>query len=153
MTLSSTVAALKLTARRFTDRAIQVMVVAREEAASRHHRSVNPAHVLLGLTLVQPGPGRVALERLGLDLDSEKASVAALLSEDIANENATFDAECDRLLAAAVSHARTLGHNYVGTEHLAMALCEANPTAEFLLAHGVTLDRLRQAVHEVLDGP
>lgn len=58
-----------------------------------------------------------------------------------------------RLLETALTQALKLNHNYVGTEHLLLALANTphEPAAQLLADRGVTYDRAREAVHAVID--
>jgi ATP-dependent Clp protease ATP-binding subunit ClpC len=142
---------MRLSLRRFTDRAVKVMQVARQEAAQRHQAAVTPEHVLLALALVELGPWQAVLERLGLNLSMEQATLAALAAEGRQGEpgqEPAVSAEVEELLNAAVAQARGLGHRWVGTEHLTLALVDAGstPAAEFLRRRGISSDSLRDAV-------
>jgi ATP-dependent Clp protease ATP-binding subunit ClpA len=156
MLWSSLVSSLRLVARRFTDRSIQVVDAAREEAAKRGHPTVTAEHVLLALALVRPGPGRVAMEKLGLDLAKEREVIAALLApqpNDATNE-APAIASLEEIVDEAVVQARKLRHDYVGTEHVTLALLavEASRAGQFLREHGINAVQLRDAVLAVLSG-
>ena len=58
-----------------------------------------------------------------------------------------------RLLEAALAQALKLNHNYIGTEHLLLALASihTDPTAQLLADRGAGYDRTREAVHAVID--
>jgi ATP-dependent Clp protease ATP-binding subunit ClpC len=58
-----------------------------------------------------------------------------------------------RLLETALTQALKLNHNYVGTEHLLLALAHTpnEPAARALADRGVTYERAREAVHAVID--
>jgi hypothetical protein len=63
-----------------------------------------------------------------------------------------FSDEARRTVVRALVEARLLGHDYVGTEHTLIALATAPGTAsEALASEGVTLERARGAVAEVVD--
>jgi ATP-dependent Clp protease ATP-binding subunit ClpC len=157
MMWSWVVSSLRLSARRFTDRAIQVVNVAVQQAADRGHAAVVPEHVLLALALVKPGPGRAALEHLGLDLGRECEALAALLPGGPSGEPGNrppVSPEVEALLDEAAAQSRRLGHNWVGTEHLTVALfsADAGQAGTFLRGRGISPETLRQAVLAVLTG-
>jgi ATP-dependent Clp protease ATP-binding subunit ClpC len=157
MSWSSVLSSLQLCTRRFTDRAIQVVNVAGQQAAQRGEAAVTADHVLLALALVRRGPGRMALEHLGLDLAQEREAIAAGLAAGSCGElakQASPSAAVEQLVDEAVAQARALGHDYVGTEHLALALLTAGASraGEFIRSRGISADRLREAVVAVLSG-
>ncbi len=59
---------------------------------------------------------------------------------------------CARSLELAVQEARSLGHHYLGTEHLLLGLLreEGGLACQVLLQAGVTLEKAREVVKEVL---
>jgi ATP-dependent Clp protease ATP-binding subunit ClpC len=157
MSWSSVVSSLRLSARHFTDRAIRVVNVAGQQASERGHTAVTAEHVLLALALVERGPGRVALERLGLDLAQEREAIAARLAGGPCGEegkHTPVSAAVEQVMDEAVAQARGLGHNYVGTEHLTLALLSVGTdgAGEFLRERGIGAERLREAVLAVLSG-
>jgi hypothetical protein len=63
-----------------------------------------------------------------------------------------FSDEARRTIVRALVEARLLGHDYVGTEHTLIALATAPGSAsDALAAEGVTLERARGAVAEVVN--
>ena len=63
-----------------------------------------------------------------------------------------FSDEARRTVVRALVEARLFGHDYVGTEHTLIALATApGPTSSVLASEGVTLDRARDAVADVVD--
>jgi ATP-dependent Clp protease ATP-binding subunit ClpC len=149
--------ALGLSLRRFTDRAVKVMAVARKEAEGRQHASVTPEHVLLALAKVEHGDGCVTLERLGVNLEEQKDAIADLLAGIPARsrvERLALSSEVNELLGQAQKQAQALGHAYVGTEHIVLALLAVGEgrAAEFLGTRGITFERFREAVVQLLRG-
>jgi len=143
-----------LSLQRFTDRAVKVLAVARAEAHERRHSHVTPEHALLALGKVERGPGRVTLERLGVDFVNDEEDILALvtaLPERSVTEKLSVSSELEKMLRQAKARARTLGHDYVGTEHLVLALLAASvsPAAEFLKSRGVTTERFQEALRRL----
>jgi ATP-dependent Clp protease ATP-binding subunit ClpC len=144
---------------RFTDRAIEVMAVARDEANSRRHAFVAPEHVLLALSRVKAGPGRIALQGLGVDLAQERSALESALEPALAAMSAVEtgkevarSARTQDLLRQAREQATALHHNYVGTEHLLLALLAvgSNAASELLLRGGVTVEGFRDELLRLL---
>lgn len=140
---------------RFTARAQQALAEASTAARALGHTFVGPEHLLLGLLAV---PGTVA-ERLLTGSGLTQEGVAAAVVEghppgdgsDVDPPHAPAAAE---VLAGAVAEALSLGHNYVGTEHLVLALLRDPETlaARILTAAGVTANDYRAKVLELLAG-
>jgi ATP-dependent Clp protease ATP-binding subunit ClpC len=134
----------------FTDRAIKVMAVGREQADLGHHEYIGAEHILYGLAHVEHGPGRVTLERLGVDIGQEHVVLDALLAAlPVRKENEkliVLTSKTQAFLTSAAFHAKVLNHNYVGTEHLVLALLtdKGSRASEFLASRGVTVERFRE---------
>jgi ATP-dependent Clp protease ATP-binding subunit ClpC len=153
---SQLVSSLRLSLRRFTDRAIKVVNVAQQQAAQRGQAPATAEHLLLSLALVDRCPARLAMERLGLDLASEREAIARLVMGPPGElaQPGPGSATVEQLIDEAIAQARGLRHDYVGTEHLTLALLavDRGGVAEFLRERGVSRERLREAVLAVLSG-
>ncbi|HYV38824.1 MAG TPA: Clp protease N-terminal domain-containing protein [Gemmataceae bacterium] len=133
----------------FTDRAIKVLSVAREQADALHQKLVTPEHVLQALAAVEPGVGRVALERLGIDFEREGAQIAAIVQvvpRMLPDDYHSFSDDAERLIAEAKVASKELGHRYVDTEHLVCGLLRCGPCAagNFLRTRRITVERFRE---------
>src|SRR5262249_26420330 len=108
---------------KFSDRVFQVLSAAQAQAGDDGCDAITPEHILLALANVRPGLGRVALERLGVDLSQHICEIAGLLPAvrgGVAANEPVLDADAAAVLDSAKTQAHSLGHNYVGTEHLVM---------------------------------
>jgi ATP-dependent Clp protease ATP-binding subunit ClpC len=129
---------------RFTDRAKKAIRIVTDRANSCQRESISPEDVLWALAVIEIGPGRAALHLLGLDIAKCVDELQALSS--------TLSPDTDKLIAEAHSHAKAMGHNYVGTEHLTLALlsCGECQAESFLRTRGITPETLRASVKSVL---
>lgn len=143
----------------FTERARRTFQRAREEALALRHEYVGTEHLLLALCLrethVGEGVATAALDRLGVSLDAIRQSVLGLLTPGHgsgAGPDLPYTSRAKRALELAMSEARRLRHAYVGSEHVLLGLVaeERGIAAQALLAHGVTLQRLEDAVVALL---
>lgn len=142
---------------RFTDRAIEVLAVARLNANSRHHPSMTAEHVLAALARVELSVARETLSRLGVDLIDNCGELEAALAttpprgegRDVARHP-----ETQQWLQRAKDEAQALGHEYVGTEHLVMALLvsKAGSASSFLGYRGISQERFREEAVRLLTG-
>ena len=113
---------------RFTNRARAAVVLASEEASRLGYRWAGPAHLLLGLLSEGTGIAFRALRSLGASADMVRSLVVEMLpgaAEAGPGEmTPPLTAQATRLLGeGAIAAAGALGHSYVGTEHLLLALC------------------------------
>jgi hypothetical protein len=126
---------------RFTDRARAALAGAQRLAAAARFAEGKPGHILLGLLADPEGLAGRALAAQA-PLDRIGAAVAATLGTgeyDHQGETVPFSPDARRVLAITLREALRLGHNYVGTEHILLALMqEDGPLTEALTGAGVT---------------
>jgi ATP-dependent Clp protease ATP-binding subunit ClpA len=139
---------------RFTSRARQVVVLAQEEARSLKHNYIGTEHLLLGLVREEEGVAARVLAKLEIGLDDIRAEVARIVGEG--NEAQTgqipFTPRAKKVLELALREAMSLGHNYIGTEHILLGLARENNgvAAQILLAGRVDAELIRREVIELL---
>jgi ATP-dependent Clp protease ATP-binding subunit ClpC len=143
---------------RFTERARQVVVLAQEEARVLRHNYIGTEHVLLGLLREEQGIAARVLESLEVTLGDVRAEVARIVGQgddEPAPGQIPFTPRAKKVLDLALREALSLGHNWIGTEHVLLGLArESDGVAmQILLDHGVGADRLRDEVVRMLGGP
>lgn len=136
---------------RFSDRARHAMALANQEANRLKHEYLAPAHIMLGLIAEGNCVATEALRVFNVDLDRVRTQVAAELGEGSSGGGVGLRAQSDatkEIIALAVDEARKLGHRYVGTEHLVLALLaqEKSIPAQVLHKEGVAADHLRERI-------
>lgn len=110
---------------RFTERARKVIILAREEAIRLGHNFVGTEHLLLGLIREGDGLAIAILKKLNANLAALKAEVEKIVSigsEVSHGGEIPFTPQAKKVLEYAISEARSMGHNYIGTEHLLLGL-------------------------------
>src|SRR5215469_1527162 len=112
---------------RFTPRARNVVVAAQEAARAAGSAQTAPPHLVLGLLSEPHGLAAQAIMAQEVTLDSVREAVAATLppaSGQAPPALIPYDAQAKEVLELTFQEALRLGHNYVGTEHLLLALLE-----------------------------
>jgi ATP-dependent Clp protease ATP-binding subunit ClpC len=112
---------------RFTHRARKVMQLANQEAQRFNHEHIGTAHILLGLVKEGAGVAASVLNNLDFDLRKIRLEVEKLIQPDPSGEQAVMGrlphtASARKVIVSSVEEARSLNHNYVGTEHLLLGL-------------------------------
>ncbi|MFF4881111.1 Clp protease N-terminal domain-containing protein [Micromonospora sp. NPDC000668] len=111
---------------RFTPRARNVVMASQEEARASRHAEIGPEHLVLGL-LAEPEAlaARVIVGR-GVPLATVRETVSAALPApaDQVPDLIPYDARGKKALELTFREALRLGHNYIGTEHILLALLE-----------------------------
>ncbi|TKK90761.1 ATP-dependent Clp protease ATP-binding subunit [Herbidospora galbida] len=137
---------------RFTPRAKQAIVEAQRIAKESGHVTAGQNHLLAAMLADSDGLAVRALATIGVDLDAAREIARNALPET--GEALAGDSELGednkRLLELTFAEALRLGHNYIGTEHMVLALLGAgNPV---LVRLGVTKERFEEAVVGILKG-
>ncbi|MFD1828082.1 Clp protease N-terminal domain-containing protein [Streptomyces desertarenae] len=111
---------------RYTPRARNVVVAAQNEARTAGHTEIRPEHLALGLLSEPDGFAARAVAAQGVTPQSLREALTAALppAAGEAPELVPFDARAKKALELTFREALRLGHNYVGTEHLLLALLE-----------------------------
>ncbi len=149
---------------RFTDRARKVMALADQEAQRFNHKYIGTEHVLLGILKEGQGIGATALKNLNIDLLKARTEVEKRIKQgpDIIMSMRRLPQTpfAKRAIEYAIEEARSLNHNYVGTEHLLLGLLRRPPigtkgykntTADKILRSlGITIKKARAEVLNLL---
>lgn len=145
--------------RRFTQRARNAVIHAQEEARQLNHPAIGTEHILLGLLKEGEGVGARALLNMGVDLQKVREEITRLIGTDGINaERAAGDLpitpRAKKVFNLAFDEARLQGVNYVGTEHLLLALIreEEGVAGQVLISMGVRLEQVREQVMLLLGG-
>jgi hypothetical protein len=138
---------------RFTVRARGVVVAAQEEARTAGNDEITPAHLVLGLLTQRDALAARALTAQGLDLDAFRQAVTATLPARTDDLPALipFDGTAKKAIELTFREALRLGHNYVGTEHILLALHEAEDENGTLHQLGVDKDRFERELVTALN--
>jgi len=142
---------------RFTEHARQVVLLAQEEARGLKHNHIGTEHILLGLLREDGGPAALVLAALGVTIEGSRAGVVGRVApgEDLVSGQIPFTPRARKVLELALREALSLGHNYIGTEHILLALArEGEGVANHvLLDFGVDSEKIRNEVIRMLSGP
>ncbi len=125
---------------RFTPRARNVVVLSQEGAKAAGNDQIGTAHLILGLLADPESLAAKAITAQGVSLDSVREAATAGLPPRGENDPALipFDANAKKSLELTFREALRLGHNYVGTEHILLALLEFENGEGILSGLGLT---------------
>ena len=142
---------------RFTERARQVVVLAQEEARELKHNYIGTEHLLLGLLREGDGVAARVLSGLEVSLEDVRGEIMRIVGEGEheAQGQIPFTPRAKKVLELALREALSLGHNYIGTEHILLGLVRESEgvAARILNDLDADADRIRQEVMRVLSGP
>lgn len=125
---------------RFTDRARRVIVLAQAHARDLAHGYIGTEHLLLGLLQESEGVAGRALAAMGITTETAMAKIERGQTPD-QNGHIPFTPRTKKVLELALREALQLGHNYIGTEHLLLAVLREG--------EGMAAQIIGQNVHQV----
>src|SRR5688500_11366910 len=142
---------------RFTERARQVVVLAQEEARILKHNYIGTEHIVLGLLREEEGLAARVLESLDITVERVRAQVVRIVGsgEEVTSGQIPFTPRAKKVLELALREALSLGHNYIGTEHILLGLVRENEgvAARILLDFDADSEKIRNEVIRMLSGP
>ncbi|MBQ5563963.1 MAG: ATP-dependent Clp protease ATP-binding subunit, partial [Clostridia bacterium] len=140
----------------FTEKANNAINLAIESAQDMGHTYIGSEHILLGLLKNEDGAAYTVLDKCGASADK----LEELIKEEIGTGENTkltpddFTPRTKRVLQTAIMQAANMGHNYVGTEHILIALISDGESyaVRFLQAMGIRPNDIVKALNEALGG-
>jgi len=140
---------------RFTDRARKVMALANQEAQRFNHEYIGTEHILLGLVKEGSGVGATVLKNLDVDIKKLRLEVEKLVKSGpdmVTMGKLPQTPRAKKVIEYAIEEARSLNHNYVGTEHILLGLLRESEgiAAQVLMNLGLKLEEVRQEVLNLL---
>jgi len=140
---------------RFTERAQKVMVYSQEEAIRLNHNYIGTEHLLLGLVREGEGTAAQVLKNKGITLDLARQQVEAAIGkgQQRVEQVMGYTPRTKTIIELSVDEARRMGHNYIGTEHLLLALIREGEgiAAKMLTGMGLNFDSVRQELMALLN--
>jgi ATP-dependent Clp protease ATP-binding subunit ClpA len=124
---------------RFTERARNVVMAAQNEARAADNDEIRPEHLVLGLLTEPDALAAMSLVAQGVPLETVRQTVTATLppAADHVPALIPYDPRARKALELTFREALRMGHNYIGTEHILLALLELEDGTGVLAALGV----------------
>ncbi len=110
---------------RFTPRARNVVVVSQNTAHEARNTEITPEHLVLALFAEPDGLAAKLLENQGITAEKARAVITLPPAADEVPALIPFSGGAKKALELTFRQALRLGHNYIGTEHILLALAEA----------------------------
>jgi ATP-dependent Clp protease ATP-binding subunit ClpA len=142
---------------RFTERAQQAVNLAQDEARALKHNYLGTEHILLGLLREDEGLAARVLESFDITVEEVRAQVARIVGQgdEVMRGQIPFTPRAKKVLELAVRESLSLGHNYIGTEHILLGIVRENEgvAARILLDFDADAATIRDKIIRMLSGP
>ncbi|MFG2673740.1 Clp protease N-terminal domain-containing protein [Streptomyces sp. NPDC048445] len=138
---------------RFTARAKNVVMASQNEARAAGNSEIGTEHLVLGLLSEPEALAAAFIKAQVVTLDTVRQAATAALpaaSEEELPELLPYNADARKVLELTFREALRLGHNYIGTEHILLALLEYEDGAGLLTGLGVDKATTETALVEAL---
>ena len=139
---------------RYTPRARNTVMAAHQEAQTAHHAEGLPEHLVLGLLAEPDALAAKAITAQGVLLDVVRQAATAALPPAVeeAPELVPYGSDAKKVLELTFREALRLGHNYIGTEHILLALLEFEHGTGVLSGLGIEKGPVEAAIAKELEG-
>ena len=144
-------------AKRFTENAQKIILIAQEEAKRLNHDYVGTEHILLGLTALDGTVSNKILSSLGVTFRKVRLEIEKMVGVGDAIMllgEIPFTPRAKKVLEYAVEESQSLGMEHIGTEHILLGLVreEEGMAGTILQNLGVTLSAVRESTLGFLEG-
>ena len=139
-----------------TPRAKHVLVLAQKEAQNLNNDYVGTEHLLLGLIVLDEGVAIAVLKEMGVNLKRLRREIEIKISvstEVKQKGELPLSARLKKILIIASHEAKAMNYNFIGTEHLLLAILDEGEgvAAELLRQMNVSLEIMRLEITKALD--
>ncbi|MFJ3212356.1 Clp protease N-terminal domain-containing protein [Streptomyces flaveolus] len=137
---------------RYTPRARNAVMAAHNEAVAAGATEGLPEHLLLGVLTERDGLAAKAISQQGVPLDAVREAAMAVLppAADEVPELVPYGPAAKKVLELTFREALRLGHNYIGTEHILLALLEHEHGEGVLSGLGIGKEAIERYVTETV---
>lgn len=135
---------------KFTSKAVQVIMLAQEEARRLKHNFIGTEQIFIGLIAQDSGIAGQVLKSAGVELETARKEVKKIIGygKRNAGPEIPFTPRGKFVLDYSLDESRKLSHDYVGTEHLLLGLLRVVDGVAFRVLQTLEVDinNLRQKV-------
>jgi ATP-dependent Clp protease ATP-binding subunit ClpC len=136
---------------RFTKKAIDVVIFAQDEARRLRLDHVGTGQILLGLLNGDRGIGSHVLNSMGVEFKNSRKEVEEIVGRGTGSpsDELPFTARAKKILELSLKQSEDIGHNYIGTEHLLLAILEEQDGVAIEILKKVPVD-LKEAKRRIM---
>jgi ATP-dependent Clp protease ATP-binding subunit ClpC len=141
---------------RFTNKARDAVSFAQDEARELRHNYIGTEHLLLGVLRVEEGLGVRVLGELGVTVEQVRDQVVRIVGrgDEVTTGQIPFTPRAKKVLELALREAQSLGHNFIGTEHILLGVVRENEgvASRILLDFSVDASKIRSETARMFAG-
>ncbi len=144
---------------KYTPRVVKVMSIARNEALRRGNDAINSEHILLGIIKEGGGIAANVLVRLNISaddiIDNIDSSYGYHGSSAFISMSPVLSEDARSVLERAGIESEQLGHNYIGTEHILLAMLSMSSSGAFQVLGSFSIDKnaVKETIMNILGTP
>ena len=136
---------------KYTQRVLNTLQSAQQNAALHYHQEIGSLHVLLALSQEPEGLLETIFQELDVDLGMFRTSLEAALRKIPSvkgQDRLTMSVELGRVMAKAEQLAQKLGDSYISTEHILWAICTdgGEEAQDICKSFGITGNKLERSI-------
>ena len=136
---------------KYTQRVLNTLQSAQQNAALRYHQEITSLHVLMALAQEPEGLLGTIFQDAGVDNRMLQTSVEEHLKKIPSvkgQDRLTMSIELGRVMAKAEQLAGKMGDSYISTEHLMLAICEdgGDEAREICKSFGLTSGKVKDSI-------
>ncbi len=140
----------------FTPRAKRVLYLAQKEAKRLNHDHIGTEHILLGILAIEEGVAIEVLKSMNINLQNIRLEVEKAVGakgETQIQGNLPISETVGELLSNAVREAQAMNYNFVGTEHILLALLRMTDSVSARILRNMKVDiaELKKRIVSMLD--
>jgi ATP-dependent Clp protease ATP-binding subunit ClpC len=146
----------------FTPRAQQALAFAKKEADNLSDNYIGTHHLLIGILKLSQGVASTVLQALDIKTENIFDVLQSSLNESseeniLANKQTTnsqpYSLKIKQAISFAQEEARSLSHNYIGTEHLILGITKDpnNNASKILSKFDITFKEIKKEILKELD--
>jgi ATP-dependent Clp protease ATP-binding subunit ClpA len=137
---------------RFTPRARNVVMASMNEARAAGHDTIGLEHLVLGLLTEPDALAAKAIVAQGVSLEKVRQTVLKTLPPRVEEipELIPYSGQARKALELTFREALRMGHNYIGTEHILLAILELEDGTGVLAGLGVTKAAAEASIAQAL---
>ena len=139
-----------------TPKARQILLLANKEAERLNHSEIGPEHILLGMLILDSGVAVSVLKSMGVNLTQLRLEVEKCFSTTGGTGETgvrPLSSATKKLLAVATYEAQSMNYNFIGTEHILLAILRdgENSASRVLKNLNVDINKVREEIIRHLD--